>query len=392
MYTATIPAIDYHAPWELGFDERMAMMMRGSPRAAYFYTVPDTSTFRYRAYNVAQSLTARNGALGASASWFTGDDLDRMGRVLDNCDVLVICRNALYTDQIARLAAAARARNRPVLFDTDDLVFDPAHVHLIVHTLGLNMHDPGVWDYWFAYAGRVGATFALCDGALVTNATLASHARAWSGKPARIIPNYLNREQQDISDQIWNAKAASDRARDGRMHLAYFSGSPSHVRDLEIVTDAIARLMDEDPSIWLRMVGYTAPDSELARHARRIESLPLLDFMNLQREIGAVEVNLVPLQENMFTHCKSELKWFEAAVAGAVTVASPTDAYRGVIRQGQNGWLADSQEWETILRTVVSEGEEQRASIASRAREEARERYGWDRQTAIIEAALFDGW
>ena len=74
------------------------------------------------------------------------------------------------------------------------------------------------------------------------------------------------------------------------------------------------------------------------------------------------------------------------------TVASPTDAYRGVIRQGENGWLADSQEWEKILRAVVSEGEEQRASIASRAREEARERYGWDRQTAIIEAALFDGW
>src|ERR1700722_3208120 len=206
----------------------MARMTRGSPRAAYFYSVPDTSTFRYRAYNISQSLTACGGPGRPSAGWFIDADLEQMGRVLDACDVLVLCRNSLYTDRIARLAAQARARNRRILFDVDDLVFDPAYAHLMVDTLGLDKHNPAVWDYWFAYIGRVGATYSLCDGALVTNDYLGARARAWSSKPVRVIPNFLNREQQDISDRVWEAKDSTAWTNDGRIHLGYFSGSPSH--------------------------------------------------------------------------------------------------------------------------------------------------------------------
>ena len=389
MYAATIPAVPYIAPWDIPFDDRMTMLRRGSPRAAYFYSVPDTSTFRYRAYNIAQSLAASGSRRGPSAAWFAEADLDRIGRVLDACDVLVLCRNSLYTDRIARLAAQARARNRRILFDVDDLVFNPDYIHLLMNTLGVNMRDQAVWDYWFAYVGRVGATFALCDAALVTNDYLAEHARAWSSKPARVVPNYLNREQQEVSDRVWEAKAAGGWARDGRICLGYFSGSPSHSQDFALISHTLGRLMDEDGSLWLRVVGFLDVPPELQRHRARIEYLPLQDFVNLQREIGAVELNLVPLQDNPFTNCKSELKWFEAAVAGALTVASPTLAYQGIIDHGRNGWLARAHTWEAVLRDVLVSVDDHRAAVAPRARQEARERFGWDRHTAAITAALF---
>jgi glycosyltransferase involved in cell wall biosynthesis len=389
VYSATIPAVPYRPPWDIPFDERMTMLLRGSPRAAYFYSVPDTSTFRYRAYNIAQTLAASDSRRGPSAAWFADADLDRIGRVLDACDVLVLCRNSLYTDRIARIAAQARARNRRILFDVDDLVFNPAYIHLLMNTLGVNMRDQAVWDYWFAYVGRVGATFALCDAALVTNDYLADHARAWSGKPARVLPNYLNREQQEVSDCIWKAKEVSAWTRDGRICLGYFSGSPSHSQDFALISHTLARLMDENASICLRIVGFLDVPPELQRHRARIEYLPLQDFINLQREIGAVEINLVPLQDNPFTNCKSELKWFEAAVAGALTIASPTLSYRGIIDHGRNGWLARAHTWEAVLRDVLASVDDHRAAVAPRARAEARERFGWDRQGAAITAALF---
>ena len=368
------------------------MMVRGSPRAAYFYSTPDTSTFRYRAYNVAQSLAAGRTGASPSAGWFTKADLGRIGRVLDACDVLVLCRNSLYDDRIARLASLARARNRLILFDVDDLVFDPSYTHLLMDTLDQNLSDPRVWDYWFAYVGRVGATYSLCDGALVTNSFLAERARGWSGKPTRVIPNFLNREQQEVSDRIWDAKRRSGWATDDRTHLAYFSGSPSHDRDFGLVSSTIARLMDEDETLWLRVVGYLEPTQTLRRHQTRVESLPLLDFLNLQREIGSVEINLVPLQDNPFTNCKSELKWFEAAAVGALTIASPVHAYRGVVRHSQNGWLAEAHLWERTLREVLRDVAAYRLDVVPRAREEARERYGWDRQAAMITSALFESW
>ena len=387
MYTAQVPAAALRAPWDISFDNRMAMLLRGAPRAAYFYAMPDTSTFRYRAYNIAQSLEAER---GASAAWFTAADLPHFGRVLDACDVLIFCRNSLYDDTVARIATLARARARRILFDADDLVFDPAYAHLLVDTLGVDKANQDVWNYWFGYIGRVAATYTLCDAAVVTNPFLAERAAAWSGKPVRIIPNYLNREQQDISDSIWQAKDANRWVRDGRRHIGYFSGSPSHNRDFALVAPAIARLMDADPTLWFRGVGFLDPGPDLARHAERIETIPLQDFINLQREIGAVELNIAPLLDNPFTNCKSELKWFEAAVVGALTIASPTHAFRGVVRQGANGWLAESYAWDTVLADVVRHCDAYRADVAPRARAEARERFGWDRQAAAITAALFE--
>lgn len=364
------------------------MLARGSPRAAYFYEKPDTSTFRYRVYNVWQSLAAEAPG-GPSASWFHSGDLDRIERILEQCDVLVLCR-AHYSDQINRMVTRARARGRRVLFDVDDLVFDQGFVHTVMDTLEVNF-GPDDWQFWFGDIGRLGATMRLCDGALVTNPYLAARAEAFLGKPARIIPNYLNREQMELSAAVWRAKERSEWARDGRIHLGYFSGTPTHNRDFALIAGPLAQLMDEDERLVLRVVGFLdGLGPELKRHRRRIEAIPLQDFLNLQREIGQVEVNLVPLQDNVFTNCKSELKWFEAAAVGSVTVAAPTYTFRHVIRHGENGWLAPAWAWEEVLRGVISDGEASWRSVAACACADAEERFGWRNQAVAIRAALFD--
>jgi glycosyltransferase involved in cell wall biosynthesis len=388
VYTAEAPPIVFSPPWEKSFDERMAMLLRGSPRAAYFYEVPDTSTFRYRAYNVWQSLAAEEGG-GPSASWFHSGDLDRIDRVLDQCDVLVLCR-VHYTERISRVVSWAHARGRRVLFDVDDLVFDVRCAHTLMDTLEVELDD-AAWQYWFGEISRIGFTMSLCDGVVVTNPYLAARAEAFSGKPARIIPNYMNREQMDISAEIWEAKERTGRARDHRIHLGYFSGTPTHNRDFALIAGPLARLMDEDERLTLRVVGFLdGVGSELARHRGRIETIPLQDFLNLQREIGQVEVNLVPLQDNVFTNCKSELKWFEAAAVGALTVAAPTYSYRRAIQHGKNGWLAPAYAWEDVLREVIRGGEDVWPAVAARARADAENRFSWHSQTAAIRAALFD--
>ncbi len=388
MFTSGVAPVAYQAPWQIGFAERLAMLTRGSPRAAYYYERPDTSTFRYRVFNVAQSLAAGPPG-GASAAWFDGDDLDRMDRVLDLCDVLVLCRTR-YTDRIARLVEHARARGRRVLFDVDDLVFDPDYAHLILDTLGSDLRSVAVWDDWFAYVGRMAAAFRLCDGALVTNRYLADRAAEafGDGRPVRVIPNYLERAQQELSEQIWQAKAQSGWARDDRVHLGYFSGTPTHNRDFALLAAPLARLMDEDARLHLRVVGFLDLGPDLARHAARVEAVPLQDYMNLQRLVGEVEVNLVPLQDNVFTNCKSALKWFEAAPLGTLTVATPTYTYRQAIQHGETGWLAPSHGWEEVLRPILRDIDGH-AAVAAQGRAAALDQHGWRRQDAAITAALF---
>lgn len=389
MYTSGVAPYAYSNPWDVSFEQRIDLLTRGKYRVAYYYATPDTSTFRYRAYNVSQVLALGPEESIVSASWFTARDFERMGRVLDSCDALVLCRNSLYNSKVARLAARARMLGRRIYFDVDDLVFDPSYTHLLMDTLNVDLNNDGVWDYWHAYIGRAGATFQLADAAIVTNEFLAARAREWSGKEAKILPNFYNKEQGDISGEIWKCKERDLWSRDDSIHLAYFSGSPSHDRDFSLIADPVARIMDFDSRVRLTIVGFLNNATSLSRHSDRVTILSLKDFVNLQREIGAVEINLVPLQDNLFTNCKSELKYFEAAIVGALTVASPTHAYRDAIKQGENGFLSAAHKWKETLEHVISlfDSGSQR-EIICRSRQHAIARYDWRSQKEKIESVF----
>jgi glycosyltransferase involved in cell wall biosynthesis len=141
------------------------------------------------------------------------------------------------------------------------------------------------------------------------------------------------------------------------------------------VADALAKLLGEDDRLVLRIVGFLDLPMPLMRYWHRIEFFPLQDFQNLQRLVGEVELNLVPLQNNGFTNCKSELKYFEAAVVGTCTIASPTFAFREAICDGANGWLANAHQWAERIAQVLAARDDDYAAVAERAAASARAVY-----------------
>ncbi len=388
---AVQPPIDYCDPWLASYEDRLRALIARDRRVAYFYERPDTSTFRYRVFNMVQALDAAP-ERGVSASWFTLEDLSRGLEFIERADVLVICRSR-YDAMVGRMIAQARARGLPVLFDVDDLIFDPDYVHLIVDTLDQPMACDGDWTSWFGWTSRLGATLRLCDGAITTNALLAERIRAcapWMSP--RVVPNFLNRSQVAVSQAIYERKLAGGFRRDERIHIGYFSGTPTHSKDFRIAADALARLLARDRRLALRIVGFLEPKGPIARFSDRIDRHPLQDFVNLQRLQGEVEICIAPLQSNAFTNCKSELKYFEPAVTGTVTIASPTFTFLAAIADGENGFLAPAQGWEAKIGQVIGlldDDPADYAAIAQRAFTLALEAYRWDHQAPAIEAALF---
>ena len=229
----------------------------------------------------------------------------------------------------------------------------------------------------------------LCDGVITTNAFLAEKVRDFSGLPTWTVPNFLNQAQIDLSSQIRAAKQHSEWARDGQIDIGYFSGTPTHARDFALIEPALVSLLESNPAVRLRIVGFPPQSELLAPFAHRIETLPLQDFLNLQRVIGDVEINVVPLQDNEFANCKSELKYFEAAIVGTVTIATPTFTYRGAIDDGWNGYLATAQQWDDVLRERVAAVDGVR-TVAERAAADALERYAPEAQASALRAALLE--
>ena len=377
MFLNIPPPINYVDPWITSYESRMRQLCAQPRRIAYFYERADTSTFRYRVFNP-------NPNHEVSGAWFDRSDLSADDGFIVEADALVICR-ARYNSAVAQMISRARAIGIPVLFDCDDLVFDTSRLHLLLDSLNLNQRDEAVWNDWFAKVSRTGAVLRLCDAFVTTNEYLAERAKEYQPQlRTAIMPNYLNPQQQALSESLYYAKRKSGWARDGRVHVGYFSGSPSHTRDFAIAAPAISRLMRPDPRVVLRVVGFFDPHPQLAAFRDRIEIVPLQDFINLQRSIAEVEINIAPLQDNVFTNCKSDLKFFEAAICGTISLASPTFTFRKAIEHGRTGFLVAPHEWDEALHQAVALVEDKVGyeAIAEAAFAQARGVYGWDIQAS----------
>lgn len=381
----------YADPWNATFFERRRALVERGRHVAYVYERPDTSTFRYRVFNMVEALTAAP-ELDISAAWFTRDDIRRDMSFVDSADVLVVCRTH-YEDDIAQLIARAQARGIKVIYDVDDLVFNVSYTRLVAQTLDVKFREDSDWTYWFGDMSRLGATLRLCDAAIGTNPYLTARITEFApGMPVSVIPNFLNRLQTEVSRTLVARKRASEWQRDGHVDIGYFSGTPTHNRDLLVASPALATVLARFPNVRLRIVGFITLNAHLEPYRDRIQVTPLQDYLNLQRVTADVDVSIAPLQDNIFTNCKSELKYFEAGVVGVPTIASPTYTFARAIIDGDNGHLATSPQWAGKIAEVVTRVNADPAAhqaMCERVIEDSESRYAWDGQARVIEQAIF---
>ena len=313
-------------PWAPTIDERVRTLAAGGAHTvAYVYEVPDTSTFRYRVFNMVEALGLDEPDQRISATWFTRAELPILERLIGNVNTLIICRTR-YTARLDSLVTRARAGGCRVLFDVDDLIFDTRYVSLVLETLD---RTPGeaMLDEWFAAMSRVGAMLRLCDGAISTNHFLSARIEEFAQLPTWVVPNFLNNLQLERSAEVRRTRHASERS-DRVTTIGYFSGTPTHNRDFELVSTALAKVMTRHADVRLLIVGFLDVGPALRGFGDRIDILPLTDFLTLQTLIGSTSLNIVPLQTNVFSNSKSELKYFEAAIVETPTLATPTYSFQ----------------------------------------------------------------
>lgn len=377
-----IKATDFRELWKEPLATRIERLRPGTLRIGYFYEVPDSGSFRYRAYNMAQTLNSFSQTL--SASYFFLSDLPLIEKFTDFLDVAVLVRFR-FSGVLSRLIDQFRAANRPVLFDIDDLLFDVKHAPIVAATLDFGL-DPGqVLDNWYSLATRLHHTLSLCDAAITTTETLAREIRTTQGLQATVIPNFLNLEQlrasESHADQNLNAK-------DTGFTIGYFSGSKSHARDFEIATRGIKEFLKLHPDARLVVAGILEIPEALHDCESQITRVPFMDYVTLQTAVARVDVNIAPLQENLFTDSKSELKFFEAGIVQTPTIASPTEVYRRVIDDGVNGFLSSAADWLDTLEGVRELPLAKRHAIAVAARTAALTSYTGEAHLTAIEQTL----
>lgn len=371
-------------PWMIPLQQRIQYLLDAKNQqfkcVVYLYERPDTSTFRYRVYNMCQALKLSFEWRGA---YFYGDELVAISDYVKYMDLVIVARFR-WDFNLYNFIRKLNKSRIPTAFEVDDMVYNTDYVPMIINTLSINVKKYSNYDTWFASTSRLQATANMCDYMLTTTEYLADLIRADTGKRSFVIQNFYNYEQELVSENFYTQKKMGNARKP--FTIGYFSGTPSHLNDFLVTAPEIEEFLNEHSDAKLLIVGFM----ELPEHLRyleasgKIEKKRLVDFIELQRLIATVDVNIAPLINNKFSNCKSELKYYEASIVGTITCATPTEIYKSIIQNGHNGYLCEKGEWYNAIKKVYEQATET-LGMADIARQFCKDRYSYSKQRVHME-------
>lgn len=285
--------------------------------------------------------------------------------LLDRADAVVLYR-VPATVQVVELIETLKVRRPsvPVLFDVDDLIFDP---DLATEVPALGRLAPAEAELWLEGVRRYRTTMELADAFVGSTEMLCHHAAEVTGLPTHRFANGVGRVLGHASD------AAVRRPRTpGPLRVGYLSGTATHDGDWALIEDAVLDVLLPHPDAELWLGGLLTPSPRVDALGSRLRRLPMLPWTDLPGVLRDLDVNLAPLEPiGRFNEAKSAIKWLEAAICATPTIASPTQPFTESIQPGTNGLLADSPEtWRTSLDRLFSD-DLLRARLGTRARRDA---------------------
>lgn len=270
---------------------RIAIVSKGDNNAVWYYRILPWLYLGRQNYEI--TVTVVNPA-----------NLNAFESVIPGYDVLIVQRPSARRDYEAMLLA--KQYNVRVLVDYDDLLFQVPNVNIAAQHFGKDEVQETILN-----------CYKLCDHVVVSTDPLADYIEQAFGKRPQVINNAHN----DIVMPIF--QPTMNEPKNG-ISTVLWRGSNTHLGDLMKYRDAFQDFANIDFHFW-----GAAPDLALGRdyggHMDTWNYKPWQPGMPDYFKKGKIlqpNFVVVPLEDNPFNRCKSNIGWLEATYFGAVCLAS----------------------------------------------------------------------
>lgn len=263
---------------------------------------------------------------------FTEEELEKAAKHLGQYDIVFSSYFPDHTPYTLMKVVEKRYGTKLVL-DIDDNMFSIAEDN----PFWTKVTDKQVW--WMQNMIKD------CDHIITTTEPLAEEMdkrREHNRDSIAVIPNIISRDYQH-----------PDMKRDF-IRIGYFGGA-SHMRDLNetYVMEAVAKLMHKYKDLHFKTVNmlkaeYTPVKRTGYDPGARGTPWVTKIFPSLDMDIA-----IIPLLENDFNKCKSDIKWQEATQAGIATVCSNVMPYSQLPDDSTIKVGNDLNEWYDALESLI---------------------------------------
>lgn len=259
-------------------------------------------------------------------------------RCLQDCDEQSISwADVIIIQRVAEpysmwIIERAKQLGKKVIFEIDDLLIDLPEF-LSHHKVGLA-----------GYAGALDSILPQVDCITVTTKRLATGFEVFS-RPTVVIPNCTEDDKLGQVDRTsW---------QNGRATLIVASSDAVLV---DFILPAISAVIGcTDMSVSVVVIG--PPGDAFEKAGIKVDRVPNMAYAEFKKFIRSIDnpIGIIPLDESLFSSCKSPIKYLDYSLAGIPVICSNVPPYSDVLVDGVTGLLVDNETeiWVTAIKTLV---------------------------------------
>lgn len=176
-----------------------------------------------------------------------------------------------------------------------------------------------------------------------------------------VLPNYIDPKE-------WKFK----RKKHDKVRIGWV-WSPTHIPDNIEVREALKEI-NERYKDKAEIVIFGTDKNIFDFDTVNIPAVKYDKFPKVFTEAG-IDISIAPLADNEFNKCKSNIKWLESAMAGAVFIGSKVYPYEFSVKQGKTGYVCNGKnQWIKHISWLIK-NESKRKELVESARKEVLEKY-----------------
>ena len=274
---------------------------------------------------------------------------------------VIIFSGCPWTRKVEEAIILAKKLNKKILFDIDDFLFNKKFENKFSFANNLYQKEKELFNDAILEIRKI---IRLSDGVITTNEYLSNELSNFVST-VFINKNTFNEEVWKLSQDALRKK--NNIKLNNYFTLGYFCDYDKCSSDLIVIKNILIKVLKEFKNLLLILVGQFSLPNYLKELSSQIIFKKAYDWKKLPEIFSNFDLNISPLEDNIFNKIKNEYAWTLASLVKVPTIASNYGVFKQIIKHNKTGLLCSKEnDWYLSLKALIN-NEQYRKNLGENA-------------------------